>query len=122
MWATSKPRTPRCHAIALRGSETSIAIVSTPRTVVGIGTESDVGGMNLSIGRPRASALRGPAPIHFRVPLHHLVVRDPVDLLLDRELLLRLPGLADPPGCAFALELGNQDLPLPAASLERPLH
>src|SRR5712691_10261993 len=122
MYATPRPRTSRYHAIAFRGSETTIAIVSIPTTVIGIGTESEVRGMNLSVGTPRPSVLRGPAPVHFRVPLHDLVVRDPVDLLLDRELVLRLPCLDDPPGGGFPLELGDEELPLPAASLERGHH
>src|SRR5438445_370695 len=88
----------------------------------GIRTESEVGGMSLSVGGARDLALRGSAPIHFRVPLHDLVVRDPVDLLLDRELILRFPCLDDPPGGGFALELGDKELPLPAASLERRDH
>src|SRR3989441_6117697 len=102
MYATSRPRTSRYHSIAFRGSETTIAIVSTPRTVMRIEPESEIRAMNLSVsGRP-ASALRGPASIHLRVPLHDLVVRDPVDLLLHRELVLSLPGLHDPPGGGFA--------------------
>src|SRR5256885_1223752 len=98
MYATSRPRTSRYHSIAFCGSETTIAIVSTPRTVMRIEPESEIRAMNLSVsGRP-ASALRGPASVHLRVPLHDLVVRDPVDLLLHRELVLRLPGLRlDPP-------------------------
>src|SRR5213593_1331877 len=122
MYATSRPRTSRYHSIAFRGSETTIAIVSTPRTVMRIEMESELRAMNLSVSGRRVSALRGPAPIHFRVPLHDLVVRDPVDLLLDRELVLRLPRLDDPPGAGFALELGDEELPLPAASLERRHH
>src|SRR5437867_11837812 len=91
MYATSKPRTSRYHAIAFRGSETTIAIVSTPRTVIRIETESEIRGMNLRVALPRASAFWGPAPVHLRVPLHDLVVRNPIDLLLDLELVLRLP-------------------------------
>src|SRR2546426_6721554 len=118
MYATSRPRTSRYHSIALCGSETTIAIVSTPRTVMRIEPESEIRAMNLSVsGRP-ASALRGPASIHLRVPLHDLVVRDPVDLLLHRELVLRLPCLHDPPCGGFALELRDEELPLSAAGFE----
>src|SRR3989454_3366206 len=120
MYATSRPRTSRYHSIALCGSETTIAIVSTPRTVMRIEPESEIRAMNLSVsGRP-ASALRGPASIHLRVPLHDLVVRDPVDLLLHRELVLRLPCLHDPPCGGFALELRDEGLPLSAAGFEGP--
>src|SRR3989449_6138043 len=122
MYATSRPRTSRYHSIAFRGSETTIAIVSTPRTVMRIDLESEIRAMNLSVsGRP-ASALRGPASIHLRVPLHDLVVRDPVDLLLHRELVLRLPCLHDPPCGGFALELRDEELPLSAAGFERRDH
>src|SRR2546427_7606227 len=97
MYATSRPRTSRYHSIAFRGSETTIAIVSTPRTVMRIEPESEIRAMNLNVPGQPASPLRGPPSIHLRVPLHDLVVRDPVDLLLHRELVLRLPGLRDPP-------------------------
>src|SRR2546430_2647709 len=61
MYATSRPRTSRYHSIAFRGSETTIAIVSTPRTVMRIEMESELRAMNLSVsGRP-ASSLRRPA-------------------------------------------------------------
>src|SRR5437667_3357741 len=122
MSAACKPRTSRYHAIAFRGSETTIAIVSTPRTVIRIETESEIRGMNLRVALPRASAFCGPTPVHLRVPLHDLVVRDPVDLLLDRELVLRLPCLHDSTGGGFALELRDEELPLPATGLERRDH
>src|SRR3989449_1566418 len=122
MYATSRPRTSRYHSIAFRGSETTIAIVSTPRTVMRIELESEIRAMNLSVSGRRASALRGPASVHLRVPLHDLVVRDPVDLLLHRELVLRLPGLHDPPGGGFALELRDEELPFSAAGFERRDH
>src|SRR2546426_4834255 len=119
MYATSRPRTSRYHSIAFRGLETTIAIVSTPRTVIRIELESEICAMNLSVsGRP-ASALRRPASIHLRVPFHDLVVRNPVDLLFHRELVLRLPGLHDPPGGGFALELRDEKLPFSAAGFER---
>src|SRR3989454_402109 len=122
MYATSRPRTSRYHSIAFCGSETTIAIVSTLRTVMRIEPESEIRAMNLSVsGRP-ASALRGPASVHLRVPLHDLVVRDPVDLLLHRELVLRLPGLHDPPGGGFALELRDEELLFSAAGFERLDH
>src|SRR3989454_1563978 len=122
MYATSKPRTSRYHSIAFCGSETTIAIVSTPRTVMRIEPESEIRAMNLNVSGRRASALRGPASIRLRVPLHDLVVRDPVDLLLHRELVLRLPGLHDPPGGGFALELRDEKLPFSAAGFERRDH
>src|SRR5256885_8994366 len=122
MYATSRPRTSRYHSIAFRGSETTIAIVSTPRTVMRVGMESEVRAMNLSASGRRASALRRRASVHLRVPLHDLVVGDPVDLLLHRELVLRLPGLHDPPGGGFALELRDEELPLSATRLERRDH
>src|SRR5437867_4296347 len=122
MYATSRPRTSRYHSIAFRGSETTIAIVSTPRTVMRVGMESEVRAMNLSVSGRRASALRRPASVHLRVPLHDLVVGDPVDLLLHRELVLRLPGLHDPPGGGFALELRDEEFPLSATRLERRDH
>src|SRR2546426_362571 len=122
MYATSRPRTSRYHSIAFRGSETTIAIVSTPRTVMRVGMESEIRAMNLSVSGRRASALRRPASVHLRVPLHDLVVGDPVDLLLHRELVLRLPCLHDPPGGGFALELRHEELPLSATRLERRDH
>src|SRR3989475_5591047 len=122
MYATSRPRTSRYHSIAFRGSETTIAIVSTPRTVMRVGMESEIRGLNLSVSGRRASALRRPASVHLRVPLHDLVVGDPVDLLLHRELVLRLPCLHDPPGGGFALELRDEELPLSATRLERRDH
>src|SRR3989442_1697212 len=122
MYATSRPRTSRYHSIAFRGSETTIAIVSTPRTVMRIELESEIRAMNLSVSGRRASALRRPASVHLRVPFHDLVVRDPVDLLLHRELVLRLPGLHDPPGGGFALELRDEELPFSAAGFERRDH
>src|SRR2546422_9237573 len=103
MYATSRPRTSRYHSIAFRGSETTIAIVSTPRTVMRIEMESEIRAMNLSVSGRRVSALRRPASVHLRVPLHDLVVRDPVDLLFPRELVFRPPCLPDPPGGGFAL-------------------
>src|SRR2546428_119033 len=118
MYATSRPRTSRYHSIAFRGSETTIAIVSTPRTVMRVGMESEIRAMNLSVSGRRASALRRPASVHLRVPLHDLVVRDPVDLLLHRELVLRLPCLHDPPGGGFALELRDEELPFSATGFE----
>src|SRR3989449_1022574 len=78
--------------------------------------------MNLSVSGRWASALRRPASVHLRVPLHDLVVGDPVDLLLHRELVLRLPCLHDPPGGGFALELRDEELPLSATRLERRDH
>src|SRR3989442_8853103 len=122
MYATSRPRTSRYHSIAFRGSETTIAIVSTPRTVMRSATESEIRAMNLSVSGRRVSALRRPASVHLRVPLHDLVVRDPVDLLFHRELVLRLPGLHDPPGGGFALKLRDEELPLAATGLERRDH
>src|SRR5436309_4317636 len=119
MYATSRPRTSRYHSIAFRGSETTIAIVSTPRTVMRIEMESELRAMNLSVsGRP-ASSLRRPASVHLRVPLHDLVIRDPVNLLFHCELVLRLPCFHDPPGGGFALELRDEELPFSATGLER---
>src|SRR5438094_8509970 len=92
MYATSRPRTSRYHSIAFRGSETTIAIVSTPRTVMRVGMESEVRAMNLSVSGRRASALRRPASVHLRVPLHHLVVGAPVALLLHRGPVLPPPA------------------------------
>src|SRR5256886_7289141 len=122
MYATSRPRTSRYHSIAFRGSETTIAIVSTPRTVMRIEMESELRAMNLSVsGRP-ASSLRRPASVHLRVPLHDLVIRDPVNLLFHCELILRLPCFHDPPGGGFALELRDEELPFSATGLERRDH
>src|SRR3989442_9060595 len=118
MYATSRPRTSRYHSIAFRGSETTIAIVSTPRTVMRIEMESEIRAMNLSVSGRRVSALRRPASVHLRVPLHDLVVRDPVDLLFHRELVLRLPCLHDPPGGGFALELRDEELPFSTTGFE----
>src|SRR5207249_4283255 len=98
MYATSRPRISRYHSIAFRGSETTIAIVSTPRTVMRFEMESEIRAMNLSVSGRWVSALRRPASVHLRVSLHDLVVRHPVDLLFHREPVLRLPGLHDPPG------------------------
>src|SRR5947199_336942 len=108
--------------MSVRGSETTVAIVSTPRTVIRTETESEIRGMNLRVALPRASAFCGPTPVHLRVPLHDLVVRDPVDLLLDRELVLRLPCLHDSTGGGFALELRDEELPFSATGLERRDH
>src|SRR5437870_1585792 len=108
MYATSRPRTSRYHSIAFRGSETTIAIVSTPRTVMRIEMESEIRAMNLSVSGRRVSALRRPASVHLRVPLHDLVVRDPVDLLFHRELVPALQCLHDPPGVRFALDLRDE--------------
>src|SRR2546426_1603532 len=122
MYETSRPRTSRYHSIAFRGSETTIAIVSTPRTVIRIEMESELRAMNLSVsGRP-ASSLRRPASVHLRVPLHDLVIRDPVNLLFHCELVLRLPCFHDPPGGGFALELRDEELPFSATGLERRDH
>src|SRR5947208_7631547 len=122
MYATSRPRTSRYHSIAFLGSETTIAIVSTPRMVMRIEMESELRAMNLSVsGRP-ASSLRRPASVHLRVPLHDLVIRDPVNLLFHCELILRLPCLHDPPGGGFALELRDEELPFSATGLERRDH
>src|SRR6266571_240826 len=118
MYATSRPRTSRYHSIAFRGSETTIAIVSTPRTVMRIEMESEIRAMTLSVSGRRVSALRRPAAVHLRVPLYDLVVRDPVDLLFHRELVLRFPGLHDPPGGGFALELRDEELPFSAPGFE----
>src|SRR5207249_11006941 len=119
MYATSRPRTSRYHSIAFLGSETTIAIVSTPRTVMRIEMESELRAMNLSVsGRP-ASSLRRPASVHLRVPLHDLVIRDPVNLLFHCELILRLPCLHDPPRAGFALELPHGTPRLPATRLQR---
>src|SRR2546427_5130260 len=122
MYATSRPRTSRYHSIAFRGSETTIAIVSTPRTVIRIEMESEIRGMNLSVSGRQASALCRAASVHLREPFHDLVVRDPVDLLLHRELVLRLPRLHDPPGGGFALELRDEELPFSATGFERRDH
>src|SRR5712691_10254776 len=94
MYATSRPRTSRYHSIAFRGFETTIAIVSTPRTVMRIDLESEIRAMNLSVSGRRASALLHP------------------------ELVLRLPCLHDPPSGGFALELRDEELPLSATGFE----
>src|SRR2546428_8135301 len=91
MYATSRPRTSRYHSIAFRGLETTIAIVSTPRTVIRIEMKSQIRAMNLTVSGRRALALGRPASVHLRVPLHDLVVRDAVDLLLYREFVFSLP-------------------------------
>src|SRR3989442_5100302 len=122
MYATSRPRTSRYHSIAFRGSETTIAIVSTPRTVMRVGMESEIRAMNLSVSGRRASALRRPASVQLRLPLHDLLVRAPVHLLLHREPVLRFPRLPHPPGRRFALELPHHELPRPAAGLGGRLH
>src|SRR2546425_661181 len=118
MYATSRPRTSRYHSIAFRGLETTIAIVSTPRTVIRIEMESEIRAMNLTVSGRRVLALRRPASVHLRVPLHDLVVRDAVDLLLYREFVFRLPRFHDPPGGGFALELRDEELPFPAPGFE----
>src|SRR2546430_14195016 len=98
MYATSRPRTSRYHSIAFRGSETTIAIVSTPRTVMRIEMEPELRAMILSVsGRP-ASSLRRPASVHLRVSLHDLVIRDPANLLFHSDLLLPPPCLPHRPG------------------------
>src|SRR5207247_5048087 len=68
------------------------------------------------------SLLRRTAAVHFGVPFHHFMVGDPLDLFFDRELVLALPGLDDAAARRIALELGDRELPLPAAGLERGNH
>src|SRR5216117_3931952 len=50
------------------------------------------------------------------------MVGDPLDLFFDREFVLRLPGLDDPAARGIPLELGDHELPLPPAGLERRDH
>src|SRR5438046_10302697 len=70
----------------------------------------------------RGSPVRGAAAVHLRVPFHHFMVGDPLDLFFDRELVLRLPGLDDPAARGIPLELGDHELTLPPAGLERSAH
>src|SRR6266545_5347614 len=99
MYATSSPRTSRYQRIALCRSETTIATVSMPRIP-----------MELPEGHPdvreeaaaSGSAVRRPVPVHLRVPLHDLVIGDPLDLLLDGEIVLGLPRVDGPAGRGVA--------------------
>ena len=50
------------------------------------------------------------------------MVGDPLDLVFDRELVLRLPGLDNPSGGRLPLELGHEELPLPPLRLESRDH
>src|SRR2546430_10578307 len=64
------------------------------------------------------SFVRGTAAVHLGVPLHDFVVRDAIDLLLHRELVLGFPQIDDPAGGRVALELRDHELPLPPAGVE----
>src|SRR5256885_16560154 len=122
MYATSSPRTSRYQRIALCRSETTIAIVSMPRTpMFSPGGATEFRAMNLpaTFGE---SLVRGTAAVHLGVPLHDFVVRDAIDLLLHRELVLGFPQIDDPPGGRVALELRDHELPLPPAGFERRDH
>src|SRR6266540_2846541 len=115
MYAMSSPRTSRYQRIALRRSETTIATVSMPRMAMDLpGRHPD--------GRQESaapvSAVRRPVAVHLGVPLHDLVIGDPLDLLLDGEVVLGLPRVDGPPGRGVALELRHDELPLAAAGLE----
>src|SRR5437016_8449216 len=121
-YATSGPRTSRYQRIALCRSETTIAIVSMPRTPMfspGGATESRAMNLPATCGE---SLVRGTAAVHLGVPLHDFVVRDAIDLLLHRELVLGFPQIDDPAGGRVALELRDHELPLPPASFERRDH
>src|SRR6266511_3934239 len=115
MYAMSSPRTSRYQRIALRRSETTIATVSMPRMAMDLpGRHPD--------GRQESaapvSAVRRPVAVHLGVPLHDLVIGNPLDLLLDGEVVLGLPRVDGPPGRGVALELRHDELPLPPAGLE----
>src|SRR5947208_3619755 len=122
MYATSSPRTSRYHRIALCRSETTIAIVSMPRTpMFSPRGATEFRAMNLpaTFGE---SLVPGTATVHLGVPLHDFVVRDAIDLLLHRELILGFPQIDDPAGGRVALELRDHELPLPPAGFERRHH
>src|SRR5438093_589310 len=122
MYATSSPRTSRYHRIALCRSETTIAIVSMPRTPIFSprgATESRAMNLPATFGE---SLVPGTATVHLGVPLHDFVVRDAIDLLLHRELILGFPQIDDPAGGRVALELRDHELPLPPAGFERRHH
>src|SRR5256886_5499946 len=122
MYATSSPRTTRYHRIALCRSETTIAIVSMPRTpMFSPRGATEFGAMNLP-ATCGVSLVRGTAAVHLGVPLHAFVVGDAIDLLLDRELVLGFPQIDDPAGGRVALELRDHELPLPPAGFERRDH
>src|SRR5437660_8283161 len=122
MYAMSSPRTSRYHRIALCRSETTIAIVSMPRTPMFSprgATESRAMNLPATCGE---SLVRGTTAVHLGVPLHDFVVRDAIDLLLHRELVLGFPQIDDPAGGRVALELRDHELPLPPAGFERRDH
>src|SRR5256886_12776334 len=122
MYATSSPRTSRYQRIALCRSETTIAIVSMPRTPMFSprgATKSRAMNLPATFGE---SLVRGTAAVHLGVPLHDFVVRDAIDLLLHRELVLGFPQIDDPAGGRVALELRDHELPLPSAGFERRDH
>src|SRR5438093_261144 len=80
MYATSSPRTSRYHRIALCRSETTIAIVSMPRTpMFSPRGATEFRAMNLpaTFGE---SLVPGTAAVHLGVPLHDFVVRDAFEL------------------------------------------
>src|SRR3990170_5387809 len=89
--------------MALRRSDTTIATVSTPRTVM-------------------ASLLLRAAPVHLVVPFHDLVVRDPVHVVADLDLVLLLPRVDDPTGRGVSLEFRHEELRLPPPGLEGGHH
>src|SRR5438309_10085099 len=68
------------------------------------------------------SLVPGTATVHLGVPLHDFLVRDAIDLLLHRELVLGFPQIDDPAGGRVALELRDHELPLPPAGFERRDH
>src|SRR5256885_12861028 len=122
MYATSSPRTSRYQRIALCRSETTIAIVSMPRTpMFSPGGATEFGAMNLpaTFG---VSLVRATAAVHLGVPLHDFVVRDAIDLLLHRELVLGFPQIDNPAGGRVTLELRDHELPLPPTGFERRDH
>src|SRR2546421_5559096 len=122
MYATSSPRTSRSQRIALCRSETTIAIVSMPRTPMFSprgATKSRAMNLPATFGE---SLVRGTAAVHLGVPFHDFVVRDAIDLLLHRELVLGFPKIDDPAGGRVALELRDHELPLPPAGFERGDH
>src|SRR5207247_10881623 len=68
------------------------------------------------------SLVPGTATVHLGVPLHDFVVRDAIDLLLHRELILGFPQIDDTAGGRVALVLRDHELPLPPAGFDRRHH
>src|SRR5436309_1431752 len=109
-------------SLPIPGRNRLLEIVSMPRTPIFSprgATESRAMNLPATFGE---SLVPGTATVHLGVPLHDFVVRDAIDLLFHRELILGFPQIDDPAGGRVALELRDHELPLPPTGLERRHH